>query len=158
MKSYLLDTYFFNINTLKLNLRQVKIILRISMIKIKRIYEPVDEEDGFRILVDNLWPHGISKENAQIDLWLKELAPSNNIRKWFAKDMNQWPEFQKKYLQELKNKKTLIKLIKDIEHKNKNVTIVYSTDDEQHNNAVVLRDKLNNYKTINAQISRIHGA
>jgi uncharacterized protein YeaO (DUF488 family) len=128
------------------------------MIKIKRIYEPVDEEDGFRILVDNLWPHGISKENAHIDLWLKELAPSNNLRKWFAKEMNQWLEFQKKYLQELKSKKTLIKLIKDIEHKNKNVTIVYSADDEQHNNAVIVRDKLNNYKTINAQVSRIHGA
>ena len=128
------------------------------MIKIKRIYEPEDEEDGFRILVDNLWPHGISKENAQIDLWLKELAPSNNLRKWFAKDMNQWPEFQKKYLQELKNKKTLMKLIKDIEKKNKNVTIVYSADDEQHNNAVVLRDKLNNYKTINVLVRRIHGA
>jgi len=75
------------------------------MIKIKRIYEPVAKEDGFRILVDNLWPHGISKGNSHIDLWLKELAPSNNLRKWFAKDMNQWPEFQKKYLQELKNKK-----------------------------------------------------
>ncbi len=64
----------------------------------------------------------------------------------------------KKYLQELKNKKTLIKPIKDIEQKNKNVTIVYSAADEQHNNAVVLRDKLNNYKTITARVSRIHGA
>jgi uncharacterized protein YeaO (DUF488 family) len=67
------------------------------MIKIKRVYEAAAEDDGFRILVDRLWPRGISKEKAKIDLWLKEVAPSNELRKWFAHDPEKWGEFKKKY-------------------------------------------------------------
>ncbi len=133
-------------------------MMKIDMIKIKRVDQPVDKEDGFRILVDSLWPQGISKEAAKLDLWLKEIAPSNNLREWSAHNPNNWPEFQNKYREELKNKKTLIKLIKDIEKKNGTITLVYAAKDEKHNNAVVLSAKLRGYKTITTSIGRIHGA
>jgi len=75
------------------------------MIKIKRAYKPEDDEDGFRILVDRLWPRGISKEKVKLDLWLKDIAPTNELRKWFTHDPERWEEFQIKYKEELKIKK-----------------------------------------------------
>lgn len=87
------------------------------MITTKRIYEEASKEDGFRILVDRLWPRGISKENAKIDLRLKEIAPSNSLRKRFAHDADKWLAFQKKYTDELKEKH---ELIKDIQEREKN--------------------------------------
>jgi uncharacterized protein YeaO (DUF488 family) len=82
------------------------------MIKIKRAYQIPEEDDGFRILVDRLWPRGISKEKAKLDLWLKDIAPSNELRKWFGHDPYRWNEFKKKYREELRSKKVLIKKIK----------------------------------------------
>lgn len=109
------------------------------MIKIKRIYEEKSKDDGFRILVDRLWPRGVSKEKAHLDLWLKEIAPSNELRKSFGHDPEKWEEFQKKYLAELKLKKEFLKQIKQIIKENKTITLLYAAKDTEHNNALVLK-------------------
>lgn len=127
------------------------------MIKIKRAYQAPEEEDGFRILVDRLWPRGISKEKLKLDLWLKDVAPSNELRKWFAHDTDKWDEFKEKYKEELKNKKTFTLKIKDLEKKNGTLTFVYGAKDEEHNNAVVLKEKMEGYRTVITKISRTHG-
>ena len=88
------------------------------MIKIKRIYEKLEEDDGYRILIDHLWPRGISKEKAKIDLWYKEISPSNELRQWFNHDPEKWLEFQKKYKEELKLKKEIVNELKEIIKKN----------------------------------------
>jgi uncharacterized protein YeaO (DUF488 family) len=116
-------------------------------IKIKRAYFPVDDEDGFRILVDRLWPRGISKEKAKLDLWLKDVAPSNELRKWFAHDPERWEEFQIKYLEELNDKKEILNQIKDMEREKSTITLIYGAKDEEHNNAVVLRNILKDFKS-----------
>jgi uncharacterized protein YeaO (DUF488 family) len=85
------------------------------MIKTKRIYDQASKEDGYRILVDKLWPRGLSKEAAKVDLWLKEVAPSDELRKWFSHDPKKWKEFKERYEQELKNKVELFHKIKRIE-------------------------------------------
>lgn len=112
------------------------------MIKIKRVYQQPEEKDGFRILVDRLWPRGVSKEKAKVDLWFKEIAPSDELRKWYAHDLDKWPEFQKKYGEELRDKSSYISIIKDYEKEHGTVTLVYAAKDEEHNNARVLMDKL----------------
>ena len=108
------------------------------MIKIKRAYESSSEDDGFRILVDRIWPRGVSKEKANLDTWMKEIAPSNDLRKWFAHDPKKWKEFENKYEEELKDKSKLIDEIKEIEKDKEKVTLIYSAKDKEHNNAVVL--------------------
>jgi len=108
------------------------------MIRIKRIYEKPNRADGYRILVDRLWPRGISKENAQIDSWLKEISPSDKLRKWFSHDPEKWDDFQKKYKIELKTKLSILNEIKQLVKQKKVVTLLYSAKDEKHNNAVVL--------------------
>ena len=111
-------------------------------INIKRVYEKPSKEDGMRILVDRLWPRGLTKQKAAIDLWLKEIAPTTELRKWFAHDPKKWIEFRKKYLQELKENKEQISIIK--EHlKKETVTLVYAARDEEHNEAQVLEELLN---------------
>ena len=109
--------------------------------KIKRVYEKPLKEDGTRILVDRLWPRGLTKEKASIDLWLKEIAPSTTLRKWFAHDPDKWKEFQKKYHAELKNNKEQVSLLKE-QTKKGTVTLVYGAKDGEHNEAVVLKDWL----------------
>jgi len=116
------------------------------MIKIKRAYQPADEKDGFRILVDRLWPRGISKVKAKLDLWMKDIAPSNDLRQWFNHDPIKWDEFQSRYNEELKDKKEFLKQIKDLEKDKSTITLVYGVKDEEHNNAVVLIDILKNFK------------
>ena len=111
------------------------------MIKIKRIYEVSEEKDGFRILVDRLWPRGISKQNACVDLWLKEIAPSTKLRKWFSHDPKKWIDFKSKYTKELENN-SLLQKIKQLEKENKILTLLYSAKDREHNNAVVLYEIL----------------
>jgi uncharacterized protein YeaO (DUF488 family) len=111
------------------------------MIKIKRVYEIPEEKDGFRILVDKLWPRGISKEKAHVDLWLKEIAPSDKLRKWFSHDPKKWIDFKSKYTKELKNN-PLLQRIKQIGKENKVLTLLYSAKDTEHNNAVVLYEIL----------------
>ena len=108
------------------------------MIKIKRIYETPAKEDGFRILVDRLWPRGLTKEKAKVDLWLKEIAPSNDLRKWFAHDPEKWKEFKNRYEKELKDKQDLLRKIKQMEKEKGVVTILYSTKEIEFNNAVAL--------------------
>ncbi len=127
------------------------------MIKIKSIYQPVEKRDGFRILIDDLYQLDISKETVQLDLWLKELASSDDLIKWLVDNHNKWSVYKKKYLEELKSKKTLIKLINDIEKKNGTITLLYATKDEKRNNAVILRNKLQGFKTIHTNVSRTHG-
>jgi Uncharacterized conserved protein len=113
-----------------------------KMIKIKRIYEKAEESDGIRILVDRLWPRGIKKEEAKVDYWLKEISPSNELRKWFSHDFNKWEEFKNKYFNELNSKKELINFLLEIIKKNSNVTLLYSAKEEKYNNAVALKEYL----------------
>jgi uncharacterized protein YeaO (DUF488 family) len=108
-------------------------------IQLKRIYEAGSKDDGYRILVDRLWPRGFTKEKAALDLWLKEIAPSNELRKWFGHDPDKWKEFQKKYRQELKQNKEAVEILKDYIQKG-NVTLLYAAKDEEHNEAQVIKD------------------
>lgn len=108
------------------------------MIKLKRIYEPYSKDDGYRVLVDRLWPRGESKEKAHLDLWLKEIAPSTELRKWFGHDPNKWEEFEKRYKKELESKPELFKQLKALLNKHKQVTLLYGARDIEHNDAVVL--------------------
>ncbi len=110
------------------------------MIKIKRVYESSSKEDGFRILIDRLWPRGLSKESAQIDTWLKDIAPSSDLRKWFSHDPKKWIEFKKRYREELKEKKDMVSKIRSLEKEKKTVTFLYSAKDKEYNNAVFLQE------------------
>lgn len=112
------------------------------MITGKRIYDTSAADDGYRILIDRLWPRGISKEKAKIDLWLKEIAPSTELRKWFDHDPKKWDEFQKKYTDELDSKKELLKQIKDLEKEHQKVTLLFAAKDAEHANIDVLLDLL----------------
>ena len=111
------------------------------MIHLKRAYEQPGRRDGLRILVERLWPRGVAKEAAAIDLWLKELAPSTALRKWFGHDSDRWNEFCKRYRSELESKGDLLVLLK---HRTTEgpVTFVYAARDEEHNSAVVLKEYL----------------
>ncbi|KXK04183.1 MAG: hypothetical protein UZ17_ACD001000878 [Acidobacteria bacterium OLB17] len=108
---------------------------------IKRAYEPAARSDGKRILIDRLWPRGISKDKAKIDLWMKEIAPSTELRKWFGHDPEKWKEFQTRYKAELKANRELLDTILEMAEAGP-VTLVYSAKDEEHNDAVVLFDLL----------------
>lgn len=108
------------------------------MIKLKRVYEAPTKEDGARILVDRLWPRGLTKEKAHVDLWLKEIAPSTELRKWFAHDPAKWAEFQTRYKTELKNNPEQVALLKKEIAKGP-ATLLYGAKDEQHNEAIVLQ-------------------
>lgn len=114
------------------------------MIKIKRIYEETENGDGFRILVDRIWPRGISKSRARVDLWLKEIAPDSQLRKWYSHKIERWKEFKERYLKELEQKKEIISKINELEKENKTITLLFSAKDKKHNNAVVLFEKLKN--------------
>lgn len=111
------------------------------MLKIKRVYEPCEKSDGFRILVDRLWPRNMSKEKAKIDLWLKDIAPGTELRKWFGHDPKKWPEFRKRYLKELEDKEDLLNQIEGKSRRGR-VTLLYGAKDASHNNAVVIMDLL----------------
>lgn len=108
------------------------------MIQIKRVYQPYSTSDGYRILVDRLWPRGVSKEKAHVDIWFKEIAPSNELRTWFGHDPKKWGEFEKRYKEELKDKKDLVERIKQFEKEHKQITLVYGAKDTDHNQAVVI--------------------
>lgn len=113
-----------------------------SMLKLKRVYEAPKRSDGTRVLVDRVWPRGMSKERAKLAVWLKDIAPSTALRKWFGHDPKRWSEFQKRYRRELQGKREAIVLIRELESKRGLVTLVYSARDEQHNQAVALLDLL----------------
>lgn len=108
------------------------------MIALKRVYEKPASSDGYRILVDRLWPRGLAKRKARIDLWLKEIAPSTELRKWFSHEPEKWVGFKKRYYQELKKKTELIQEIKDLNLKYGHITLLYAAKDGKHNNAKAL--------------------
>ena len=109
------------------------------MIKVKRIYDPPSPDDGKRILIDRLWPRGMKKEKAHIDEWLKEISPSNELRKWYSHDPAKWSEFQKRYRAEISKQKELLKRIRN-EGKKGTVTLLFSTKELELNNAVALKE------------------
>ena len=109
--------------------------------KIKRVYLQPGEEDGRRILVDRLWPRGLTKEKASVDLWLKEIAPSTELRKWFGHDPEKWKEFQTRYRAELQQNTEQVSLLKQ-EAARGVVTLLFGAKDEEHNEAVVLQKLL----------------
>lgn len=109
---------------------------------IKRVYDDPNAKDGLRILVDRLWPRGLSKENAQIDVWLKSVAPSNELRKWYQHDVQKWPEFKQRYFAELDAAPEAVdELLGYV--KKRNVTFMYAAKDPEHNNAVALKGYIN---------------
>ncbi len=110
-------------------------------IYVKRVYETPQQSDGIRILVDRLWPRGLTREKAKIDLWLKTIAPTSALRTWFGHDALKWEEFKKRYHDELKKNAGVVVLLNN-EIKKGKVTLVYGARDEKHNNALVLRDFL----------------
>lgn len=118
-----------------------------SHVKLKRAYERPEAEDGFRVLVDRLWPRGVSKEDAALDQWMKEIAPSTDLRKWFDHDPGRWEEFCRRYADELHENAELVAQLRKLAHHGP-ITLVYSAHDEAHNDAIVLRDVLLGRKTI----------
>jgi uncharacterized protein YeaO (DUF488 family) len=109
------------------------------MIQLKRAYEPASANDGLRILVERLWPRGVSKKSAQIGLWLKDLAPSTGLRQWYGHDPARWPPFRKRYLAELKTQGAALELLKYVTRQEK-VTFVYAASDELRNSALALKE------------------
>ena len=111
------------------------------MVKIKRIYDQPEKTDGTRVLVDRLWPRGVKKQDAGFDLWLKDIAPSDDLRKWFSHDPSKWQEFRKRYKNELKDKPDLIDDLKIIARQ-RTVTLLCAAKDAVRNNAVVLKEMI----------------
>lgn len=115
---------------------------------LKRVYEKASARDGFRVLVDRLWPRGLSKESAKVDLWLKEIAPSNELRQWFHERRTQWLAFREKYVEELgePEKVAALEQLHAVVKKRKAVTLLFASTDIEHNNAVVLKELLDGMK------------
>lgn len=112
-----------------------------TSIKLKRAYEPAAAEDGTRILVDRLWPRGVSKEHAALDQWMKDIAPSTELRKWFGHDPARWDEFRRRYAAELYQNAELLTQLRSLARQGP-VMLIYSAHDEVHKDAIVLRDLL----------------
>jgi uncharacterized protein YeaO (DUF488 family) len=112
-------------------------------IRLKRAYEAPSKDDGLRLLVERLWPRGLTKDRAAVDEWFKDVAPSQELRKWFGHDPEKWPDFRRRYVDELKgNAAEVERLRARIRKKSRPVTFVYAAKDEEHNAAVVLKDYL----------------
>ncbi|MFI5167989.1 MAG: DUF488 domain-containing protein [Thermoanaerobaculales bacterium] len=116
------------------------------MIQLKRVYEKPSRKDGVRILVDRLWPRGLTKERAAVNLWLKDVAPSTELRTWFGHDPATWKQFQVRYRKELREKKDALGLL-ERESQEHTVTLVYGARDEEHNEALVLKSVLEGHRT-----------
>lgn len=112
-------------------------------IAIKRIYESPSENDGYRVLVDRLWPRGVSKEEARLDDWAKDIAPSDELRQWFDHDPNKFEEFKKRYKKELQDSSDKVDLLAE-KSTEKKVTLLYGAKDQEHNQAVILKEVLEN--------------
>ena len=108
------------------------------MIHLKRVYEPPSTDDGFRILVERLWPRGLSKSRAQVDLWLKDIAPSPQLRTWYAHELAKWEEFQRRYRAELQTNAAVAQL-QQLQQDKPIITFVYAARDTEHNSALVLK-------------------
>jgi uncharacterized protein YeaO (DUF488 family) len=111
------------------------------MYRIKRIYEPVVKTDGYRILVERLWPRGVTKAEAALHDWLKDIAPSPELRKWYGHDLARWPEFRQRYPAELVEKQDLLDQLRALRGRGP-VTLVFAAKDKQHSSAAVLKDVL----------------
>jgi uncharacterized protein YeaO (DUF488 family) len=115
--------------------------LAASHVRLKRVYEPAAPDDGVRVLVDRLWPRGLRKADAAIDRWMKNIAPSTELRQWFGHDPGRWPAFHRRYTQELLQQVAAVDELRELARGGR-VTLVFAAHDEAHNDAVVLRDAL----------------
>ena len=111
------------------------------MIQLRRAYEPAGPADGFRVLIDRIWPRGLKKEQAAIDLWLKEVAPSSELRKWFGHDPAKWDEFRKRYAKELDRNPDAVRLLRE-KSRSGTLTLVFAAKDAEHSNAAALKEYL----------------
>jgi uncharacterized protein YeaO (DUF488 family) len=113
-------------------------------VMLKRVYDSPSARDGYRVLVDRLWPRGLTKDAVKLDLWLKEIAPSDDLRKWFHERRSQWLAFRDRYIEELTElvKMQALEQLHEIARTRKNVTLLFSSKDLEHNNAVVLKELL----------------
>ena len=114
---------------------------KVAIVKSKRVYDAIQRSDGPRFLVERLWPRGVKKEKLKLDAWLKEVAPSDGLRRWFGHDPAKWDEFQRRYRAELDENPNAWKQLLDVARQG-NVTLLYSASDTEHNNAIVLKDYL----------------
>jgi uncharacterized protein YeaO (DUF488 family) len=115
----------------------------VKLVKLKRAYEPPAAEDGYRVLVERLWPRGVKKEDLALDAWAKDIAPSTELRKWFAHDPERWSEFKRRYRRELKQSPAAELLRELIDRAAQStVTLLFSSHDGEHNNAVVLKEEV----------------
>ena len=110
-------------------------------VRLKRAYEPASAEDGYRVLVDRLWPRGVSKEQAKLDEWDQELAPSSQLREWFGHEPDRFPEFRRRYIDELRANRARLRELRR-RARTGTLTLVYSAHDSEHNDAVVLAEVL----------------
>jgi uncharacterized protein YeaO (DUF488 family) len=115
------------------------------VIQLKRVYEEPSPTDGERVLVERLWPRGLSKAQAAVDLWLKDAAPSTELRQWFGHDPAKWKQFEQRYWKELRSRREAVRLLQNKANKG-TVTLVYAARDEEHNGAVALREFLEHRK------------
>jgi uncharacterized protein YeaO (DUF488 family) len=115
--------------------------IAVGHLRLKRVYQPAAPEDGVRILVDRLWPRGLSKADAAIDHWMKEVAPSTELRRWFGHDARRWPEFRRRYTEELRQNTSELDRIHELA-RDRTVTLLFGARDEEHNDAIVLREVL----------------
>ncbi len=111
-------------------------------IKLKRVYEPADPGDGFRILVDRLWPRGLSNEKARVDLWMRDIAPSTELRKWFGHEPAKWEGFGDRYREELRSHEDLLAELLELERREGTLTLLFGARDEVHNEAQVIEQVL----------------
>jgi len=108
-------------------------------LNVKRVYEKPSGSDGVRVLVDRVWPRGLTKQKARVDEWMRDIAPSDSLRKWFGHDPEKWPEFEKRYFKELARNKDMVQRLVERSKKEK-VTILFGAKDEEHNQAVAIKD------------------
>lgn len=111
-------------------------------IDVKRVYDEPSSADGYRILVDRLWPRGLSRDGARVDLWLRDVAPTTELRTWYDHKVERWPEFQERYTSELEGHGALLDLILDVERHRQQVSLLFGAHDREHNEAQVLADVL----------------
>ena len=117
------------------------------MIRIKRAYQSPAQKDGYRIMVDRVWPRGVSKQRLKMDAWLKDIAPSHDLRRWLTQNSQRWEEFKSKYREELMDKSEFLNQILDLEREKETVTLVYTSGNTEQNSAIVLKEVLDELKS-----------
>ena len=111
-------------------------------LRLKRAYEPAAAEDGYRVLVERLWPRGLSKERVRVDRWIKEAGASTELRRWFGHDPARWEEFRRRYADEVRARPDVLEELRDVLREHRTVTFLFAARDEEHNNAVALKELL----------------